>query len=320
MVALTNEERKVWADYQKAAKRAITPAMAAGTAGAGGTLVPETLVRRIYAKMAFAGPMADSALVTEFTTDTTGDFILPTVTNAEAQKAAIVAEGADATRSTVATSSIKLNPRKYTFQVPVSYELLMGGNVDFEAWLSGQIGTAFGRAINEDFTVGDGNNKPTGIIRQGIRAAGADADTFQTAAADLAETDILALFKLVDHSYMQLPDMRFMCHSATVYDLMGVRSSGERVFPLSADRRLPILPNGVPVVANNAVPTKAANAVFGVLAPLSYYISLRAGGMRANSDYVQLSDQFTLAWFDQRDGRSLFPAATDKVVAYLQGK
>lgn len=320
--AFTPEERQIWGDYQVEAQRAITPTMQAGSAAAGGSLVPETLVRRIFTKLKFYGPMADIGLVTQFTTDTTGDYKLPTVTNSTDKKAKIVAEGADATRDTLQTGSITLNPRKYTFQLPVTYELLMGGNVDFEAWLMGEVAEFFGRALNEDFTVGDGSNKPTGLVPSattaGTNAIAANATNEPT------EKNIFDLFALLDRSYLDLPDTRFMCHNTLLFKLMSLRAgggSGNRVFDLSADRRLPILPGGVPIVVNNDIKVgTAAGDVIAALGPLSRYITLRAGGMRANSDYVQISDQYTLAWFEQRDGRPLFPAAADKTFVFLTHK
>ena len=318
VIALTTEERTLWDSYQDMAKRAITPTMQAGTAALGGTFVPETLVRRIFQKMLFYGPMNDIGLVTQFTTDTTGDFKLPTVTDHTTKKARIVAEGADAARDTVGTGVVTLNARKYTFQLPVTFELLMGGNVDFEAWLTSEVGEFFARALNEHFTTGDGSGKPTGIIPQGAQT-GANVQPVSTAGA-ISEEDVFNLFARLDRSYMGLPSTRFMCHNSTLFELMKLRSNGIRQFDLTADRRLPILPGGVPIVVNNDMDTLATagtNEIFAFLGPMSYYITLRAGGMRANSDYIQLSDQYTLAWFEMRDGKPLFPAAADAVFVYL---
>ena len=124
--AFTNEDREAYAKYEDIQTRAIAPTMQAGTAALGGTLVPETLLRRIYARMRFFGPMNDTTLVTRHTNNTTGDFKIPTVTNNIDKKAQIVAEGADATRDTIATGVVTVKPYKYTFQIPVTYELLVG--------------------------------------------------------------------------------------------------------------------------------------------------------------------------------------------------
>ena len=315
--ALTTEERTLWKDYQGMAKRAITPTMEAGTAALGGTFVPETLVRRIFQKMLFYGPMNDIGLVTQFTTDTTGDFKLPTVTDHTTKKARIVDERTDATRDTIATGVVKLNARKYTFQLPVTFELLMGGNVDFEAWLTSEVGEFFARALNEHFTTGDGSGKPTGIIPSGAQT-GVNAD--QIAASGITEANVYTLFKNLDRSYLGLPSTRFMCHNEVLFDLMALRSNGIRQFDLTADRRMPILPGAVPIVVNNDMPTSGANRPIVMLGPLSYYVTLRAGGMRANSDYLQISDQYTLAWFEMRDGLPLFPLAADKVRVFLTAR
>ena len=326
VIALTSEERTLWDGYQAMAKRAITPTMQAGTDTLGGTFVPETLVRRIFQKMLFYGPMNDIGLVTQFTTNTTGDFKLPTVLDHTTKKAAIVDEGADATRSTITTGSVTLNARKYSFQLPVTFELLMAGNVDFEAWLTSEVGEFFARALNEHFTTGDGNNKPTGIIPASAGLTAANRVLLAGGSPALAnpqptEEQIFSLFALLDRSYMGLPSTRFMCHNSMLFRLMSLRQAsgtGERTFDLTADRRMPILPGGVPIVVNNDVPFAGANAVNAVLGPLSYYLTLRAGGMRANSDYVQISDQYTLAWFEMRDGKPLFPAAADKTFVFLR--
>ena len=321
VIALTTEERELWDSYQGLAKRAISPTMEAGTPALGGTFVPETLVRRIFQKMLFYGPMNDIGLVTQFTTDTTGDFILPTVTDHTAKRAAIVGEGQDSARSTVATGEVKLNARKYSFQLPVTFELLMGGNVDFEAWLTSEVAEFFARTLNEHFTTGDGAGKPFGIISQAASGATqiadpANAETLATA-GNPTEAEVFDLFAKLDRSYLGLPSTRFMCHNSTLFALMKLRSNGIRQFDLTADRRMPILPGGVPIVVNNDVDSSASGKVSAVLGPLSYYITLRAGGMRANSDYVQISDQYTLAWFEMRDGRPLFPNAADKTFVYL---
>ena len=322
-IALTTEERTLWGAHQDMARRAIAGGQVVGTASAGGNLVPETLVRRIYQKMLFYGPMNDTSLVTQFTTDTTGEYILPTVTDHTTKKAKIVDEATDATRDIINTSRVRLQVRKYTFQIPMSYELLMSGNVDFEAWLTGEVAEFFARALNEHFTKGSGTGQPTGIIpNSGGATTGANVVNLASGST-LTEDKIYDLFKLLDRSYMSLPSTRFMCHNETLFNLMAMRvggSNGERVFDLSADRRMPILPLAVPIVVNNDVGTSGANVPIAFLGPMSYYLTLRAGGMRANSDYVQISDQYTLAWFEQRDGKPLFPDAADKVFVYLTAK
>ena len=320
--SFTSEERTAWAEWEKLHTRAISPAMAAGVTGLGGTLVPETLVRRIYARMAYYGPMNDSTLVTRHTNNTTGAFKLPTVTDNLTKKARIVAEGADATRDTIATGVREITPYKYTFQLPVNWELLLAGNVSFEAWLMSEVGDFFGRALNEHFTKGDGASKPFGILSitqtDGTNTVRVSKTTLTDAAFEGKAYEALGL---MDPAHVSLPSVRWQMNNSTMVDLLAARTTnGQKIWNVSQDARTLLFAGGIPVVPNNDI-AKAADGTeqtLAVLGPLSEYHVLSVSGMRSDVDRIQLSDQYGLAWFDMWGGIPFWNQPADRSFVFLK--
>ena len=318
-----SEEREAWRKHENLVKeaRAITPTMQAGTANLGGTLVPETLVRRIYARMAYYGPMVDSALVTRHTNNTTGAFKLPTITDNLSKKARIVGEGADATRDTIATGVRQIVPYKYTFQIPVTWELLLAGNVSFESWLMGEVGDFFGRALNEHFTTGDGSSKPFGLLSIAQTTGTNTVEVSKTTITDQAfEAKAYEAYGLMDPAHVSLPSTRWQMNSATVAELLAAREDGNKIWNVSQDGRTILFAGGIPVVFNNDIAKRGdgTTQTIAALGPLSEYHTLSVGGMRSDVDRIQLSDQYGLAWFDMWGGIPFWNVPADRSFVFLK--
>ncbi len=311
---LTSEERAEWSEYQDRATRAIADSQSTA-GGAGGELVPEMLANEIFAEMAYTGPMTLNNIRT-FNQQTTGVLNFPTITNNEDKVAEDVAEGADADYMEVTTGEVRLVPTKRMVLVAITEELMMADNVSFESWLAAEVGTWLGRKQNNDFTNGTGGDtQPLGIAAVAV-GRNSEVDT----ASKIVESDIMSLYKKIDFSYLGRPSTMLQCHSDILFDLMQLRHAqgGQRIFPLTTDRSGLMMPMGTPLRANNALSKNATGPTAKpmILADLSRYVAVQAGGLRVARDYVVRSGQTELAWRLWYDGAPVVQNA----FAVLQGK
>ena len=146
------------------------------TVGADGGIVPQGFFDQIIAKIDEQAIMRQ--LATVITTAGGEDMKFPQVTANSV--ASLVAEAGAIGESDPTTSSQTLGAYKYAYLTQVSSELLADNGVDIESYLAETSGSALGRGAGADFMVGNGTNKPHGIMDQastGKTTAGATAIT-----------------------------------------------------------------------------------------------------------------------------------------------
>jgi len=124
---------------------------------------------------------------------------------------ALLAENAQITEQDVAFGAKQLDAYTYTSKiVRVSMLLLQDSAFDMGGLIDTLFGERIGRAANIDLTVGNGTNKPNGIVN----AAGVG----QTAASATAvgADEIIDLYHSVDPAYRNAPGFRMMFHDNTL--------------------------------------------------------------------------------------------------------
>lgn len=146
---------------------------------AGGYLVPEDYRATMTETMASFGGMLD---VINFIDTSTGAK-LPWPTNDDtANKGAILTENTQVTEQDMTFGTTSLDAYMYTSKlVRVSYQLLQDSAFDLDTWLPRKLAERIARIVNEHFTIGDGTDKPLGLVpggTVGVTAAAVDEITY----------------------------------------------------------------------------------------------------------------------------------------------
>lgn len=324
---LTGEKRKAWRSYVERARAVqqrltspLTGGQLAGTAGSGAEFVPEAWSADVIYNMAFYGPLADPGRVRMFSNDTVGTYHVATVTDNETKRARILAEATASTKDRVTTSEVTLNPRNTAVQIPFTDQMLMGGNINLRGFIERDVPEWFGRSMNGWYWSGSGTNQPSGINT----IAKTNANRYQIATTKVVtEGDVTRFVGLLDKAYGDLPQSTIMMHWGTILYLMTIRSgTGERVFPLTPDRKSIVLPGGVTVEANNAITllgTGAQAATTDIVAfygDLMCYGAIMLGGMNVEMQRNLESFQWLLSWNFFQDAAPL----NQQAFAFLQGR
>lgn len=223
--AAEEEYRKAFDNYLLSGESGVDPnhrkmfEQRAGIAGvSGGVLVPKTLAESIEVALKSYGGMLEAGDL--FFTSTGGDLTMPTV-NDSTSRAIIVNEYMKSAQSAPRFASETM--KTYTYRtpiIPVSQELLQDSAFDMDALLAELLADSFGRGMNEDLTIGDGNNKPRGIV------ACATASDASPAASAIRFDDLVDLVQSVDSGYAK--NGRFMFNHETFWSLARLKDTNGR--------------------------------------------------------------------------------------------
>lgn len=191
----------------------------AGIAGvSGGVLVPKTLAGAIEVALKSYGGMLEAGDL--FFTSHGGDLTMPTVNDASS-RAIVVSEYTKSAQSAPRFGSETL--KAYTYRtpiIPVSQELLQDSAFDVDALLAELLTDSLGRGMNEDLTLGDGNNRPRGIV------SCATASGASPAANAIRFDDLADLVQSVDSGYAK--NGRFMFNHETFWALARLKDANGR--------------------------------------------------------------------------------------------
>ena len=184
-----------------------------------------------------------------------------------------------------------------------------------------EVALFFGRALNEHFTTGDGSSKPEGLFNI-PKVTGTNQVLFTKDV--ISDTDFeqkaYEALGMLDRAHATLPSVRWMMNNETIVNLLAARTTnGQKIWNVSQDARTLLFAGGIPVEPNNDINVVGDGAaqVIAVVGPLEEYHTLSVGGMRSDVDRVQLSDQYTLAWFDMWGGLPFWKAAADKSFIFM---
>ena len=166
----------------------------AGTPDGSDFLADAPMAQLVEAQKFIGGVRASAATV--FTTETGGELPIPT-SNDTANTAVIVGQGVSNTDAPdPPTASVKLTAYTYRSKfIKASQEFLQDSSVDPVSWITRQLARRIYWGQNVDFTVGNGVDKPNGIVNAAHAApalAGAD---------DITDDDLIKTLKALEYSY-----------------------------------------------------------------------------------------------------------------------
>ena len=308
---LTPDELRAYKQGMEAEVRQFTPFMGTNQANAGAHTVPTLIANRIVATMAYAGPMGSLTSGAMTTLLAPGQKIdVVQVTDSHTKVAVAQAEGADGVLQQVTTNKITLTPEKRSFPMAFTEEILRANAVNFESRVVGMVSSFFAREMNEDLTGGDGS----GVSSFGLTTT---TNSIDGAAKAPTEAKVYDLYAALDPMYEMDPTAQFQAHKLVISGLMRLKGAGDyRAFPLSADRKLPIMPGGLPLYVNQnlagAAPSAGNTLLF--LGALNRY-ELAHTPFRAATQYEVLDDKYVLGFFMSWDGAIADARAFHKLVS-----
>lgn len=219
--ALSVEARNALAGHNAELRAQI-----AGTAAAGGVMVPDEMMLPLVKAMAAWGPMYDDAFATVIKTASGGSIPIPGVDNTQKRAGKNTAEGQPlADTGTKDRIFTKLTLEDYLYDTEwlrISVQLMTGGMVNMENLFGEMLGEELGRTANEVLTVGTGVSEPLGIV------TGAGVGHTVAGAASFTADDILALYHSVDPAYRQSPKFGLMFNDNTLLQMHKLKDGDGR--------------------------------------------------------------------------------------------
>lgn len=239
-------------EYDKEARAAFfayitgrdTPEQRAAIAGVDGhVLVPTSISDQIELGIRERGDFLGAA--TTYNTTTGGDFVIPML-NTSDMRAKTMKEYEKSTEEDTTIGSIKLGAHTFRTSIfTLSYEQLQDSSQNVEAIIIAALVESIWAGLNYDCTVGDGIDKPKGII--------VDCDKGAVAESSLSVSymDLVNLRKSVTRAYSKKGVASFMMNQNTQVELMKIRdTTGRPIFVESPIEGEPDKLLGYPVVIN----------------------------------------------------------------------
>jgi HK97 family phage major capsid protein len=257
--------------------------------------VPRSFFDQVFDVARLVGPLLDES---ELINTTTGeDLTIPTL-NAYGT-ATLTAEGSAISQNEGSYSSITLGAYKYGQLIQVSQELVTDAGFDIESHLANAAGNALGFAVNNDLTVGNGSNKPNGIINAASTGVtGTATDGVFTA------DELIELQYTLDGMARRLPGVKYMANGQTIGKMRTLKDdAGNYLYQVNVGQ--PDSFAGYEVVEN---PHMASTGTAGELAVafghLPSYKVRMAGGIdvASSADYAFNKDLVTYRFLMRVDG------------------
>jgi len=147
----------------------------------------------------------------------------------------------------------------YTFtslEIPVSFQLLQDASFDAEAYIMAKASERIGRRVNQEFTLGNGTNRPFGVVTRAGNSVAANA------AGELSYEDFFDLKNGIDAAYWKDPSAAFMFNQTTATDARKLRDNEGRPIWQPAFGDKPEMIDGHKMVLNNEL-ARYSNAAAG---------------------------------------------------------
>lgn len=162
---------------------------------AGGYSIQDAAMREVEVALLAYGAMRRAGC-TIIRTDTGGPLPIPTV-NDTTNVGHLVTEGTTIVTTDVTFAQLVLDAWKYTSdKVLVSVELMQDNSVNLPSLLGRILGERIGRAVNVDFTTGNGSSKPNGVV-----SAATFTQLTTGSSSSLSLTNLVNCFHSVDPAY-----------------------------------------------------------------------------------------------------------------------
>lgn len=272
------------------------------TAAAGGNTVPTSFVRSLYEHMIHASAIRQTNVRVLRTSSGEALELPKTVSHGTA---ALVGEGTALGEVDPSFGKLTLNAWKYGQLLDISNEMLSDTGVDIQGYIARDLGRALGQSTGQAFVVGDGSNKPRGVIT----AVAADAGTAVQIASATVELD-----NLIDLMYAVPPQYRIngywlMADSTAKVIRKKKNADGDYMWQPAVVAGQPDMLFGRPVVVDPFVAAIASAAKSVAFGDFDGFIIREAGPVR-----IERSDQFRFST-DQVSFRGVMRVDSDLIDA-----
>lgn len=200
---------------------------------AGGYTIPQGFSNELVESLKMWGPMLDPGVTRQIVTASGNQIDWPTLDDT-ANQAYRLNENTQVTGSDgdLVFGNKQLDAYKYASgAILVSDELMQDSAFNIEAIVRDAMATRFGRKVNNDLTVGDGNGDPNGIVTASSK--GYDA----TLADGISLDDLLELQHSVDPAYRMDPSVAWMFNDTTLKKLRKIKDLDGNYIWQPADAR-----------------------------------------------------------------------------------
>lgn len=266
---------------------------------AGGYLVPEGFINQIQEALKAFGGVRDFA---EVMPTTTGQDIPWPKMDDTGNKGQRVDEHAEHTQQDVTFGSVMLKAFTYSSRiVRVSRQLLQDDATNVEGRLPQWLATRIARITNEEFTLGDGSDKPQGVVAasaQGHEASETDA---------IGYADFVNLIHSVDPAYRANAQWMFQDQFLKAAKLL-VDDQGRPLWVPGVAVREPDTLAGYRYILNQDMAAPGAENISAVFGDGSYYVVrdvLDFTLLRLEERYAERL-QVGFLGFSRHDGRAVF--------------
>jgi len=248
--------------------------------------VPKSFYEQVFDVARLVGPMLE---VPEILNTTSGeDLTIPTLT--AFSTAALTSAGGTVSASEPTYSSFTLGAYKYGFLIQAANELVTDAGFDLASHLAQQAGNGIGYGVNDVLTLGDGSDKPKGIVP----AAGSGITGGTGVTGQFTADNLIDLAYSVDGAVRRMPGAAFMANGATIGKMRKLKdTAGNYLYQVGVG--YPDTFAGFRVIENPHVAdtgTSAKSVLFGDLSSFKVRV---AGGIQVASsqDYAFNTDLTT---------------------------
>lgn len=276
---LAPEERSVLVSGRSRDKEVELRAQATAPGTAGGYAIPQGFSAEIDKALAAWGPMLDENVARQYPTASGNPIPWPTNDDTAQRGEQHTENGAvtDDGSGDVTLGQKTLNAYLYDSKVvKVSLELLQDSFFSMEGLLTDLFGERLGRTGNDVLTVGDGTNKPFGVV--------AASSLGKTAAAVAAITgdELIDLQHSVDPAYRSSPKCYWQFNDTTLASIRKLKDGQGNYLWAMGDvtKGAPDLILGKPYKVNQAMASLATGNKTVIFGDHSKYIVRRVGDMQ----------------------------------------
>ena len=248
--------------------------------------VPKSFYEQVFDVARLVGPMLE---IPEILNTTSGeDLTIPTLT--AYSTAALTSAGGTVAASEPTYSSITLGAYKYGFLIQAANELVTDAGFDLASHLAQQAGNGIGYGVNNVLTLGDGNNKPQGLVP----AAGSGITGGTGVSGQFTADNLIDLAYSVDGAVRRMPGAAFMANGATIGKMRKLKdTAGNYLYQVGVG--YPDTFAGFRVIENPHMADTATSAKSVLFGDLSSFKVRVAGGIQVASsqDYAFNTDLTT---------------------------
>ena len=257
--------------------------------------VPKSFYDQVFDVARLVGPMLETSEVIRTTSGE--DLTIPTLT--AYSTATLTAAGSALSASEPTYSSITLGAYKYGFLIQAANELVTDAGFDLASHLAQQAGNGIGYAVNNVLTLGDGSNKPQGLVP----AAGSGITGGTGVAGVFTADNLIDLAYSVDGAVRRMPGAAFMANGSTIGKMRKLKdTAGNYLYQVGVG--YPDTFAGFRVIENPHVADTATSAKSVLFGDLSSFKVRLAGGIQVASsqDYAFNTDLTTWRFLIRLDG------------------